>query len=67
VGISSACYAGWVRGRRGHLMHWDRLAGFGGKCRRGRVGRGGVDGGRRQGELWRRVGGSLSLRGVAGG
>jgi hypothetical protein len=48
VGVSTVCYAGWVRGRRGHLIHWERLG-------KGCVG--GVE------KVRRRVGDSLSLRG----
>lgn len=35
VGAAAGLYAGWVRGRRGHLLHWERLP-----CGKGRgVGR----------------------------
>ena len=35
VGAAAVLYAGWVRGRRGHLLHWERLP-----CGKGRgVGR----------------------------
>ena len=26
VGVSAAAYAGWVRRRRGHLVHWDKCS-----------------------------------------
>ena len=29
VAVSSVAYSGWVRGRRGHLVHWERCVGCG--------------------------------------
>ncbi|KAH8663143.1 Ferroporti-1, partial [Tricladium varicosporioides] len=39
VGVSTVMYAGWVWWMRGHLVHWERLPGCGGKCGRGERGR----------------------------
>ncbi|KAH6678385.1 hypothetical protein B0J14DRAFT_650605 [Halenospora varia] len=36
VGTSTVMYAGWVRWMRGHLVHWERLAGCGSQCGKGR-------------------------------
>ena len=36
VGVAAGVYAGWVRGRRGHLLHLEEVVGRGCECVKGR-------------------------------